>query len=101
MQSEYLDILETIDIDPPHEFRIEGEWFTAGGITPDGRCWVAPSEEFFERWLIDDALSDRLTELGFEFAFDGTAVGVWQEFIFYCPPMALTANRRPRTAVRE
>ena len=41
MQSEYLGILETIDIDPPHEFRIEGEWFTAGGITPDGRCWVA------------------------------------------------------------
>ena len=44
-----------------------------------------PSEDFFELWLFDDTLSEHLLNLGFQWDFEGAAVGAWSEFIFYYP----------------
>lgn len=67
-------------------FHIKSSWFVDGGITPEGKLWVAPSSNFLDRWLDDDELSDRLAELGFSHTTDGKAVGASQSFIFYFPP---------------
>lgn len=84
MQSAYIDVIEESSLE--NQFGLPADsWFTEAGITPSGRCWVSPSEFFFERWLTDDALAKRLESLGFEMAFDGASVGSWSEFIFYCP----------------
>ena len=84
MQSEYIEIIK--ELPSRNEFGLPaGNWFTDAGITPSGRCWVSPSEDFYECWLFDDMLADYLAELGFEWGFDGAAVGSWSEFIFYCP----------------
>ena len=84
MQSVYIEVIEELPVE--NEFGLDsGNWFTQGGITPSGRCWVSPSEDFFERWLVDDKLSKHLESLGFEMAFDGGSVGSHSEFIFYCP----------------
>ena len=83
MQSEYIEIREELS---ENEFGLpSGNWFRDAGIAPCGRCWVSPTEDFFERWLFDDTLSGYLRELGFEFDFNGATVGSWSEFIFYCP----------------
>lgn len=85
MQSEYIEIIDGLP--PKTEFGLPtGSWFTEAGITPCGRCWVSPSEHFYERWLLDDTLAGYLKELGFEWGFDGAKVGAWSQFVFYCPP---------------
>lgn len=85
LKLESITVIEALP--PENAFELPlGSWFTDAGITAEGRCWVAPSEDFFERWLIDDKLSKHLEVLGFEMAFDGASVGAWCEFIFYCPP---------------
>ena len=56
-------------------FQIKGQWFIEGGITPEGKSWVVPSPNFLDRWLEDDNLSDRLTELGFSYSTDGKEIG--------------------------
>lgn len=83
MHSEYLTDTKHAEND---DFQIEGSWFIEGGVTPEGKPWVAPSPSFLDRWLDDDRLSDRLSELGFSHATDGKAVGASQSFIFYFPP---------------
>ena len=85
MQSHYIEIIE--ESSPKNALDLPvSSWFTEAGITAEGRCWVTPSEDFFEQWLTDDKISGHLEMLGFEMAFDGRSVGSWSEFIFYCPP---------------
>ena len=82
MHAEYLHTEQAEN----EELQIKGAWFIEGGVTPEGKHWVAPSSSFLDRWLDDDKLSDRLAELGFTHSTDGKAVGASQSFIFYFPP---------------
>ena len=86
MHSEYLENTSQLACE---DFHIKGAWFVDGGITPEGKLWVAPSPNFLDKWLDDDDLSDRLAELGFSHATDGKEIGASQSFIFYFPPNLL------------
>ena len=87
MRSEYIQVIETevITEELPPERDTFGvslkNWFIDAGIAPDGRYWVAPSDEFYKQWLLNYALKARINELGFDWAFDSMGY----EFIFYCP----------------
>ena len=83
MRSEYLTPHRTAE---DCDFRIQGAWFVEGGITPEGKSWVAPSPNFLDRWLDDDNLSDRLAKLGGSYSTDGKEIGASQSFIFYYSP---------------
>ena len=85
MQSaSYIEVMEALP--PKSKFGLPvGSWFIDAGVTADGRCWVAPSEDFYEEWLSDDRLRKCLETLGFDWSPNGFAVGSRSPFIFYCP----------------
>lgn len=84
MHTEYLTDSEHTENDDLH---IKGAWFVEGGITPEGKSWVAPSPNFLKRWRDNDNhLSDRLAELGFSHSTGGKAIGASQDEIFYFSP---------------
>ena len=64
-------------------FHIRGAWFSDGGISPAGECWVSPTDVFLRIW--ESPTGNRLKKQGFRLRNDGKQIGASQDQILVCP----------------
>lgn len=60
------------------------EWFTEGGVTPDGKWWIAPTLLFIEQ-IWQGCAGDALKTRGFRLKNDGHCIGASQHTVIYLP----------------
>ena len=58
-------------------------FFSEGGITPAGECWVCPTDIFLRLW--ESPTGNHLRQQGFRLRNDGKQVGASQDRILVCP----------------
>ena len=64
------------------------EWFTEGGVTPEGKWWIAPTLLFIEQ-IWQSAAGDDLKKQGFRLGHDGHRIGASQHTVIYLPTTRL------------
>ena len=84
MHAEYL----SPHSDPYLQLLPNAEWFTEGGVTPDGRWWIAPTSLFIEQ-IWHSSVGDDLKKRGFRLGHDGHHIGATQHTVIYLPVGAL------------
>ena len=67
----------------PLNLRPDMQFFSEGGIGPDGECWVVPTPLFLRLW--DSPSSVDMKKQGFRLGDDGKRVGASQERVLYFP----------------
>jgi hypothetical protein len=82
------------------------EWFTEGGVTPDGRWWIVPTSLFI-RQIWHGCAGDDLKKRGFHLKYNGHTVGATQNTVIYLPttliekeePSAIGKNGSQQSAI--
>lgn len=57
--------------------------FADGGISPDGECWVLPTDLFLRLWNSPGGVA--MKEQGFRLGNDGKRIGASQDSVLYLP----------------
>ena len=60
------------------------EWFIEGGVTPEGKWWIAPTPLFIEQ-IWQGSAGDDLKKRGFVLGQDGHRIGATQHTVIYLP----------------
>lgn len=69
---------------PRLELRPNTDWFTEGGITPEGKWWVAPTPLFIQQ-IWHSCVGEDLRKRGFWLGQDGHRIGATQHTVIYLP----------------
>ena len=60
------------------------DWFTEGGVTPEGKWWITPTPLFIEQ-IWQGCAGDDLKKRGFRLGHDGHRIGATQNTVIYLP----------------
>lgn len=60
------------------------DWFTEGGMTPEGKWWIAPTPSFIKD-IWHGCIGDDLRNRGFRLRHDGHHIGAAQHTVIYLP----------------
>lgn len=78
----------------PHlELRPNADWFTDGGMLPNGELWVAPTPLFIGQ-IWHGCVGDDLRKRGFWLGHDGYRIGATQRTVIYLPANIKQTSRR-------
>ena len=59
------------------------KFFSGGGISPAGECWVSPTDFFLRVW--EGPAGEHLKKQGFRLRNGGKQLGASQDCILICP----------------
>ena len=77
-----------IDMHAQHlEITPDMDFFADAGISPNGVCWVVPTDDFFRVW--EGPTGAYLKKQGFRLRNDGKALGASQDRILVVPSLKL------------
>lgn len=65
------------------ELRPDMEFFSEGGIGPNGECWVVPTQNFLRVW--QSPAGDFIKKRGFHLRNDGKQRGASQDCVLIMP----------------
>lgn len=60
------------------------DWFTDGGMLPNGELWVAPTPLFIDQ-IWHGCVGNDLRKRGFRLGHDGDRIGATQHTVIYLP----------------
>ena len=78
MHSEYLHTEQ-----PKFELRPNKKLFSEGGVSPNGKCWVVPTEAFLRIW--ESPAGVHLKKQGFRLQNNGKQMGASEDCIIIVP----------------
>ena len=73
----------TVKTDQP-QLPLNADWFTEGGVTPEGKWWIAPTPSFIKD-IWHGCIGDDLRRRGFRLGHDGHRIGAAQHTVIYLP----------------
>ena len=77
----------------PHlELRPNVDWFTDGGMLPNGELWVAPTPLFVDQ-IWHGCVGGDLRKRGFRLGHDGHRIGATQHTVIYLPADIIEKER--------
>ena len=85
MHTEYL---ATHNAGPQLQLLPNADWFKEGGVTPEGKWWIAPTRLFIQQ-IWHSSAGDDLRKRGFRLAHDRHRIGASQPTVIYLPVGAL------------
>ncbi|MDE0042662.1 MAG: hypothetical protein OXT74_11550 [Candidatus Poribacteria bacterium] len=87
---------QSIATDPGRHLQLlpNTDWFTDGGVTPDGKWWIAPTLLFIEQ-VWHGCVGDDLRNQGFRLGHDGHRIGATQHIVIYFPHQRSISVWRP------
>lgn len=80
----HTESLTTHDTGPQLQVLPNADWFTEGGVTPDGKWWIAPTLLFIQQ-IWHGCVGNDLKRRGFRLGQDGKRFGASQHTVIYLP----------------
>ena len=80
----HTESLTTHNTGPQLQVLPNADWFTEGGVTPDGKWWIAPTLLFIQQ-VWHGCVGNDLKRRGFRLGQDGKRFGASQHTVIYLP----------------